>query len=847
MRLRRTTFLSQNKLPIDDILPVLLESIRTHQNVLLHAPPGAGKTTRVPLFLLDIVPPESGRIIMLEPRRLAAVSAARWMARTLDDEVGNTVGYSIRFDRCVSSYTRIEVVTEGILTRRIQNDPTLEGVAMVIFDEFHERSIHADLGLALCRDVQQQVRPDLKLLVMSATLDIHPLSRLLDDAPVITATGRSFPVEEIYLDDQVHGKFPQRMTAAVIRALNENEGDILAFLPGSGEIRSCAGLLADAGITGRNIDVHQLYGDLPVAEQQRAIELGVRRKIVLATSIAETSLTIEGVRVVIDSGMSRRMRFDPSSGINRLVTVRESRASADQRMGRAGRMAPGACYRLYSRHTLSAMTPHTPPEILEADLSPLLLELASWGTTEPSDLTWLDPPPETSVLVARELLQRLSALDSEGRVTSLGSAMARLPLHPRLSRMLIRAEETGCLGLSCDLAALLSERDIIRRTAVGRYCDEGYHDINERIGILKKWRETGHTAAVVDISALKGVERSAAQLRRFVSASEDHSGSADSSRLLLASYPDRVARVRDQGGGRYLLANGRGACIAAVSIRAEQLIVAVVVDGGEQGEGVIRQWIPIMEDMVRDELGERIERRDRISWDVREGRVIAVREECLGAIHLTSKPFFPDPEKLLPVVIQAVRDSELGLLSRNEAFLQLQARVMFLQRSFPDDDWPDFSDQALAASLEIWLKPTLSGVRNSDQLTAVNCSAALLSLLEYRRRQALDELAPTHLAVPSGSRIRLNYCEGEVPVLAVKLQELFGLAETPTVAGGRVAVLLHLLSPAGRPIQVTRDLKGFWNGAYHQVKKELKGRYPKHPWPDDPWRATPTKRIKPKP
>jgi ATP-dependent helicase HrpB len=846
MRLPRAALLPQYKLPIDDILPVLLETIREHPNVLLHAPPGAGKTTRVPLALLDISPPESGRIIMLEPRRLAAVSAARWMALTLDEEVGQTVGYSIRFDSRVTRFSRIEVVTEGILTRRIQNDPALEGVAMVIFDEFHERSIHADLGLALCRDVQQQVRPDLKLLIMSATLDINPLSGMLDDAPVISATGRSFPVEEIYLNDQTDGKLSQRMTSAVIRALNESEGDILAFLPGAGEIRSCAGLLADAGIARGNIEVHQLYGDLPFSQQQAAIEPSVCRKIVLATSIAETSLTIEGVRIVIDSGMSRRMRFDPAGGMNRLVTQRESRASAEQRKGRAGRLAPGVCYRLYSRHTLSAMTPHTPPEILEADLSPLLLELAVWGTKEPSELAWLNPPPETSVLVARELLIDLAALDSEGRVTALGRAMSRLPLHPRLSRMLIRSEETGCPRLACDLAALLSEKDIILRSAVGKYSDDGSHDISERIEVLNEWRESGSTAATVDISALKAVERSAAQLRRLSGASANYCGSAGTSRLLLVAYPDRVAKLRDSGGRRYLLANGRGACTPAASIRAEQLIIAVVVDGGGEGDGIIRHWMPVTEDLLREELGQRIELREVVGWDAREGRVTAAKEEYLGAVCLTSKPFVPDPETLLPVVMQAVRASELGLLSRNEAFLQLQARVMLLQRAFPGDSWPDFSDQALVSSLDAWLKPSLLGVRNSDQLAVVNCAAAAISLLDYRRRKALEVLAPTHLEVPSGSRIRLDYCGGELPVLAVKLQELFGLADTPTIAEGRVALLLHLLSPAGRPIQVTRDLKGFWNGAYHQVKKELKGRYPKHPWPDDPWSAVPTKRLKPR-
>lgn len=765
---------------------------------------------------------------MLEPRRLAAVSAARRMAGTIGERVGETVGYAIRFDSSVSSSTRIEVVTEGILTRRIQNDPTLEGIAMVIFDEFHERSIHADLGLALCRDVQQQLRSDLKILIMSATLDIQPLSIMLDDAPVISSTGQSYSVEEIYLDDKENGKFPQRMMAAVIRALNESEGDILVFLPGSGEIRTLAALLANGVTNAHDVVVHQLYGDLTLADQQRAIEPGATRKIVLASSIAETSLTIEGVRVVIDSGLSRRMQFDPAKGMNRLVTVRESRASAEQRKGRAGRLAPGVCYRMYSRHTFNAMTPHTPPEIFLADLSPLMIELAAWGTTDPYLLAWLDPPPETAIQSARNLLTDLSALGHDGLLTKLGRSMVRLPLHPRLSRLLMRAEELSCPNLGCDLAALLSERDIIRITRTAYHGEAGHYDINDRIDILHAWRKTGDCNTSVDLTSLKAVERSALQLRRFLTAKNDIVESSAVSRLLLAAYPDRVARLRDNERERYLLSNGRGARIASASIRAEPLILAAVVDGGDQSDGIIRQWIPVNEDLLREELGFRIKNYDSISWDAREGRVIAIREECLGAVRLQSRPFAPDSEKLLSVVTEAVRSSGFGLLTRDKAFLQLQARVMLLSRVFPGEGWPDFSDQALAASLEVWLKPFLSGVRNAQQLAEVNCSAALLSVLGHRRRQILDELAPTHLPVPSGSRIMLDYCEGELPVMAVKLQKLFGLADTPTIAGGRVTVLLHLLSPAGRPLQITTELKEFWDGSYHQVKKEMKGRYPKH-------------------
>ncbi|MDA8429356.1 MAG: ATP-dependent helicase HrpB [Geobacteraceae bacterium] len=839
------------RLPIDESLPELLQTFRTHPNCILHAPPGAGKTTRVPLALLDTIPLAAGRIIMLEPRRLAAVSAACWMARSLGEDVGQTVGYSIRFDSKVTPTTRIEVVTEAILTRRIQHDPLLEGVAMVIFDEFHERSIHADLGLALCLDLQRQVRDDLRILVMSATLECEPLSALMESAPIISSAGRSFPVEEVYLEGQSHGALPPRMAAAALRALAETEGDLLLFLPGAGEIRSCAARLAEAGLAGRGIVIHPLYGDLPFAEQQAAILPGKQRKVVLATSIAETSLTIEGVRTVIDCGLSRRMRHDPASGMNRLVTTRESRASAEQRKGRAGRLAPGVCYRLFSRHTYSAMTSHTPPEILDSDLSPLLLELTAWGVNDPTSLAWLDPPPVAALAVARQLLIDLAALDTSGRVTPLGMAMARMPLSPRLARMLLRSQEVGCPGLGCDLAALLSERDIIRRSAPGNAARERALDVCERVELLREWRASGRCDTAADTGALKNVKMVSQQLLRLLgndAGKHPYAGAdADIGRLLLAAYPDRVARQRETGAGSYLLANGRGARLASASpVFNSQYCIAVSVDAGNQSEGLIHLAAPVTEELLRAEMGERIEQRDSISWDGREGRVAAVREECLGALTLASRSFVPPPEALVPVVIEAVRTSRLDLLSRNEAFCQLQARVLLLRRSFPEGGWPDLSDRTLLDTLETWLAPALYGVRTIQQLSAVNCAAALLALLEYRQRQALEEMAPTHLVVPSGSRIKLDYCEGDQPLLAVKLQELFGLADTPAIAGGRVVVLLHLLSPAGRPLQVTRDLKGFWDGSYHQIKKEMKGRYPKHPWPDDPWNAIPTRRAKPR-
>jgi len=837
------------KLPIDDILPTLLESVHTHQSIILHAPPGAGKTTRVPLALLDIIPPEAGRIIMLEPRRIAAVSAARWMANTLGEEVGGTVGYSIRFDSCSSKTTRIEVVTEGILTRRIQNDPALTGVALVIFDEFHERSIHADLGLALCREVQQ-LRADLKIMIMSATLDLQPLARLLDNAPVISSEGRAYAVEMKYLDDKGGGRLAERMAAATIRALNETEGDILAFLPGSAEIRACAARLAESGALQRNIVVCQLYGDLPIAEQQKAIQAGLYRKIVLATSIAETSLTIEGVRTVIDCGVSRRLQYDPGNGLNRLVTVRESRASAEQRAGRAGRTAPGVCYRLYTPHTLHAMTPHTPPEILVTDLSQLLLELAAWGITDPLQVGWLDAPPVPAQESARRLLVELDLFDDAGRITALGREVVRMPLHPRLGRLLFRSRELRCPGLGCQLAALLSERDLFHTGGGSSSAQISRSDIVDRLDALNGWRRSGRNDYRMDQAAAKNVERVARQLRRFMAVSESENNCVYDddgiSRLLLAAYPDRLARRRGNDGGGYLLASGRGARISERSgVRNSEYIVALALDAGKQAEAIIHLASEISAVVIREERSRHIRSEILVSWDDREGRVIARRLERLESIQLSADTVIPSATQTVPAVIGAVRASGLMLLSMNEAVRQLQGRLLLVRSAFPEREWPDVSDAALCDSLEEWLAPHLDGIKSAKRIAQLDIAEILRQSLDYRRQRELDELAPTHTSVPSGSRIRIDY-SGEIPVLAVKLQELFGLAAGPSVCGGRVPVLLHLLSPAGRPIQVTRDLRGFWDGSYQQVKKELKGRYPRHPWPDDPWSAAPTRRLKPK-
>lgn len=833
------------RLPIDDILPELLEAVGTHQNIILHAPPGAGKTTRVPLALISSPAIPAGRIIMLEPRRIAAVSAARWMSACRGEDVGQTVGYSIRFDSCISAATRVEVVTEGILTRRIQGDPGLDGVALVIFDEFHERSIHADLGLALCREVQQ-LRPELKIMIMSATLDLEPLTRLLDNAPVISSAGRSYPVQMNYLDDRANERLPLKMSAAVIRALRETEGDILAFLPGSGEIHACAALLAEAGVTQKNIELCLLYGDLPVAEQQRVMQAGARRKVVLATSIAESSLTIEGVTTVIDSGVSRRLQYDPGNGLNRLITVRESRASAEQRAGRAGRTAPGVCYRLYSQHTLHAMTPHTPPEICVTDLSQLLLELSAWGVTDPLQLGWLDAPPAAAQDAARRLLTELDLFDDCGRITASGRDVVRMPLHPRLGRLLLRSRELGCPALGCRIAALLSERDLFRTGGGARSSGS---DIADRLGALQAWRASGRIVHGTDPAAVKNVERVCRQLERLMSVS-----GADTirvfddgliSRLLLAAYPDRIARRRGSDSDGYLLVGGRGARISERSgVRGADYIIAPALDAGHQAEAIIHIAAELPEAVIREERAAHIQSETNVSWDDHEGRVIGQCRERLGSLQLSVGTVIPSPVLAVPAVLGAVCASGLSLLTMDDAVRQLQGRLMLLRTAFPEREWPDMSDPALIDTLEEWLAPRLEGVTTSRKLAQLDIAAVLKERLEYRQQRELDDLAPTHLAVPSGSRIKIDY-SGEIPVLAVKLQELFGLAAGPTVCDGRVAVLLHLLSPAGRPIQVTRDLKGFWDGSYQQVKKELKGRYPRHPWPDDPWGAAPTRRVKP--
>ena len=835
--------------PIDDLLPELKETVFGNPSVVLEAPPGAGKTTRVPLALIDVLPPESGRIIMLEPRRIAAVSAARWMAQTLGEKVGGTVGYSIRFDSRVSSLTRIEVVTEGILTRRLQADPGLSGVAMVIFDEFHERSLHADLALALCLDIQRALRADLKILIMSATLQCGPVASLLDNAPVITSVGKAFAVEERYIADGPYKPITGRVAAAVKTALAETSGDILVFLPGSGEIRACAGtLLSDLGGRSDDITIHSLYGNLPFEDQERAILPSLKRKIVLATNIAETSLTIEGVQVVIDSGLTRRLQFDTASGMNRLITVSVSKASAEQRKGRAGRLGPGICYRLYSHYSFQSMVPFTPPEMLISDLAALVLDLSAWGVKDPSGLAWLDIPPAAAWDAARCLLTDLGALEPSGSITDIGRAMGRLPLHPRLARIMVKAEELGCVHYAADLAAILSERDILRRTNKSGTQEP---DIAERLDVLRAWRNGKEVPGEADSWALAAVDRTARHLIRLLPEAQKNSsgktwGPEIISRLLLCAFPDRVAQNRGAGDGRFILAQGRGARLASTNgLCLSPFIIAVNVDAGEKGEGVVHLASSLTEILIRQECAARIQTLRRIVWDKREDRIVAAVEERLGAILLSAKPFIPTNEEAAPFLCEAIR-SDPQIFFLNDGARQFQGRVALMRKVFPLEMWPDLSDEHLASTLEEWLLPSLDGIRSSRDLAALEALPALKARLTWEQKRRLDELAPASIVVPGGSHIKLDYTLGETPVLAVKLQEMFGLADTPVIGRGRVKVLVHLLSPARRPVQITQDLKGFWQTGYQQVKKELKGRYPKHPWPDDPWNAIPTRRTKPR-
>ncbi|NGQ96171.1 ATP-dependent helicase HrpB [Brevibacillus sp. SYP-B805] len=835
------------RLPIEPVLPQLREALRTRTSAVLVAPPGAGKTTRVPLALLDEPWLEGRRILILEPRRLAARSAARYMASSLGEPVGETVGYRVRLDAKVGPKTRIEVITEGVLTRLLQADPALEGVGLVIFDEFHERSLQADLGLALSLQAQALLREDLRILVMSATLDVEPIAALLGNAPVIRSEGRSYPVETRYAGRRVEGAIESAVVRTIQEALQRDQGDILVFLPGAGEIRRVEARLKELAL-GDQVRIAPLYGNLPQDAQDQAIApcRPGERKIVLATSIAETSLTVAGIQVVIDSGLMRVPRFSPRTGMTRLETVKVSRASADQRRGRAGRLGPGVCYRLWTEQEDRHLPSHTTPEILEADLASLALELAVWGVTDPSELCWLDPPPKAAYAQARELLRQLGALDEAGGVTPYGRQMAALGLHPRLAHMIGKAQPLGYGGLACELAALLGEREVLR----GR---EGASiaDIRLRLEALRSFKrgEEPQGAAplgyTLDAAACRRVLAEADRFKKALGGSATREDdSLEAIGILLAfAYPDRIAQRRE--GGRYLLSSGRGAFLPAEQpLSKEAYLVAVEVDDqGADGRIHLAAAVELAE--LRQHLGQTIVNEAVIAWDRPAQAVRARQRERLGALILSEGPLpNPDPEEMLAALLRGIAEEGLAILPWTRHARQLQERLQFMHHLEPG--WPDVSDEGLTAALADWLAPHLYGMKSRDELQRLNLAGVLESMLSWEQRRMLDEYAPSHITVPSGSRIPVDYSDPAAPVLAVRLQEMFGLKETPRVGGGKVPLTLHLLSPAQRPVQVTRDLASFWQTAYFEVKKDLKGRYPKHYWPDDPLEAIPTNRTRPR-
>ena len=833
-------------LPINDALRPLAEALAAHNRVLLQAPPGAGKSTVVPLALLDSEWLGEGKILMLEPRRIAARAVAQRMAYLLGEPVGKTVGYRTRLDTRVSRDTRIEVVTEGILTRVLQADAELSGIGCVIFDEFHERSLNADLGLALCIETQETLREKLRLLVMSATLDLQPLARLLDQAPVVAAEARSFEVETHHIARRAEISIEAQTALALRMALERHDGDILCFLPGAAEIGRAQRALQESHLD--RVCVLPLYGELSAAAQDAALEPAPagQRKIVLATSIAETSLTIEGIRVVVDSGLRRYAQFDPATGMSRLVTGKVSQAAADQRRGRAGRLSAGHCYRLWSGGTHASLAPHTAPEILHADLAPLALELSCWGAGDAARLRWLDPPPAAHLAQARDLLRRLEAIDDAARITPHGRALAMAGAHPRLAHMLVKAREMGAARLACDLAALLSERDVLRAAPGARDVD-----LRLRVSALKGCVRALPAGLQVDARALQQAVRSSTIWQReFCNGSREEADADAWTGLLVGlAYPDRIGRARDTGG-RYLLANGRGARFAEPQALAKsEFIVAAELDGAER-EARIFLAAPIQAPDLERHFAAHISEHRDIAWDEREQAVRARCERRLGALVLESSEIRrPDPLEVQKAALSGLRQMGLAALPWSKDLRQWQARVgLMLKLSIPaPDPWPDLSDAALTATLEDWAAPWIMGLVRRDHFARLDLAGALRSRLSFAQGAILEREAPTHFAVPSGSRIPIDYLDGEAPTLSVRLQEIFGLRATPSVAGGRLPLLLKLLSPAGRPVQITRDLVSFWNRGYHDVKKDLKGRYPKHYWPEDPFTAEPTRRARPRP
>ena len=857
--------------PIQSLLPAIRASLQDHARLVLEVPPGAGKTTQVPLALLEADWLRGQKIVMLEPRRVAARAAAGFMAKQLGEAVGETLGYRIRFDNKVGPRTRIEVVTEGILTRMLQDDPMLEGVGALLFDEFHERHLAGDLGLALALDVQAGLREDLRIVVMSATLDGERLAGFLD-APRLSSAGRSYPVEVAHFPARREEAIEHQAKRAIEHALATHPGDLLVFLPGQREIARLEALLSPSpsgrGVGVRVRDVHEnaepssgaarhllpegegssnvevlaLHGELPIEQQTRVLQPATdgRRRVVLATNVAESSVTLPGVRVVIDSGLAREPRFDPNSGFARLDVVSISQASADQRAGRAGRVAEGFAYRLWPQS--QRLEPQRRPEIAQVELASLALELAAWGSDA---LRFVDPPPPGALAAARDLLQRLDALDGNRVITARGRRMLALGTHPRLAAMLLASDDPSRIALACDLAALIEARDPLRSRSDA---------LAERWQALAAFRH-GRVGADANRSALAAIDAASKQWRRRLRCDARPPADVpahDLGDLLAHAFPDRIARQHPQDAKRYQLANGRMAKLFDDSaIYGEPWLVASELRF-EAKDALLLRAAPVDERYLRHAFAAHFGEGDEVRWDATRRALASERIARFDGIVLSSKPAGRvDPALAARALVDAVRDLGLTALPWTESLAQWRVRVQCLRAWMPELGLPDLSDAALLGSLDTWLMPAFAGKTRLDALDESSLGDALKSAVDWSLRQRIDQLAPTRIVVPSGMERRIDYLlddhgEPASPVLAVKLQELFGLAQTPRVAEGRIALTIHLLSPGGRPLQVTQDLAGFWERTYPEVKKEMKGRYPRHPWPDDPWNATATHRAKPK-
>jgi ATP-dependent helicase HrpB len=867
---------TQAPLPIDAVTPDLTAALARATAAVVVAPPGAGKTTRLPLVVAQEPWAVGKRILVLEPRRLAARAAAARMAQTLGEKVGDTVGYRVRFGTQVSKRTRIEVITEGVFTGLIQDDPSLDGVAAVLFDEFHERSLDADLGLALARDAQQGLRDDLRLVVMSATIDGARIAAALEGAPVITSEGRAFAVETRYLGRDSSKPIDLQVADAILRALRAETGSLLAFLPGVAEIRRTETLLQER-LADPAVDLFPLHGALDFDAQDRAIAPAAagRRKVVLATSIAETSLTIEGVRVVVDSGLARVPRYEPDVGLTRLETVRVSRAAADQRRGRAGRTEPGVCYRLWDEPQTASLEPYAQPEILAADLSALVLDLARWGVSDPAKLTFLDQPPAASLNEARTLLTTLGAIEGAGRITPEGKLLNRLPLPPRLARMVVDASREGEGLAAAEIAAVLTERGLGGNDVDLRHRVDGLR--RDRSGrAMEARRMAGRWADMASPHARArspdGAKRNPGFPSRHGTASPTESptsppgaargapdygpqerpsiratgGELSLGAILALAYPERIAKNRGAATGAFLLANGRGAYVDPASPLAREpfLAVAELIGGAAQSRITLATAIDLAD--IEARFADRIEAGEEVTCDPKTLALRARRWRRLGAIALSEQPMPVTPgEATANALTAAIVQAGLDRLPWTKALRQWRDRVQFLRRS-EGSEWPDLSDGALASTGETWLAPLLMDKIGVTDLTASEFDAALQGLLPYGLRRRLETEAPTHFDAPSGSRVPIDYEAEEGPKLAIRVQELFGLSRHPAIAGGRVPLVIELLSPAHRPVQVTRDLPQFWRGSYAAVRSEMRGRYPRHPWPEDPASAEATRRAKPR-